>query len=153
MRRSIAFAAGFSLALGTASLAGAESEMLSGQVTDKTGSTLTIRSVGGGDVDVRTTEETTVRGPQGSLHFEDIDEGDRVRVMSMSGADAGERVASEIEVLSSTGMTGTTGTTGTTGGTVTHESGARDPEYGKDPRNLMPDENPLKGVPDRPENP
>src|SRR5690606_35275698 len=66
MRRSIAIAAGLALSLGTASLAAAEGEKetLSGQVTEKQGDTLTIRSATGGDVDVQTTGDTQVRGPQ-----------------------------------------------------------------------------------------
>jgi hypothetical protein len=132
MRKSIAIAAGLSLAFGTASLAGAESEkeMMSGQVTEKQGTTLTIRNVAGSNVDVRTTDETTIRGPEGAMQMDDIDAGDRVRVTSMAGAQPGERVATEIEVQSS------------------GEAGGMAPEYGEDPRQLMPDENPEKGIPD-----
>lgn len=135
MRRSIAIAAGLALSLGTASLAGAEGEKetLSGQVTEKQGHMLTIRSAAGGDVDVQTTGDTQVRGPQGTLDVDDIDEGDNVRVTSMSSA--GQRIATEIEVVSSAGAA--------PGADVPEE----DPSYREDPRQLMPDENPERGMP------
>jgi len=137
MRRSIAIAAGLALSLGTASLAAAEGEKetLSGQVTEKQGDTLTIRSATGGDVDVQTTGDTQVRGPQGTLDVDDIDEGDNVRVTSMS-SQAGQRIATEIEVVSSAGAA--------PGADVPEE----DPSYREDPRQLLPDENPERGMPD-----
>lgn len=131
--RGIAPLAALCLGLGTASLAGAgEKQSMSGQVTDKEGSQLTIQSASGERMSVHTDAETTIRGPQGELGMNDIDRGDRVQVTAMQDS-RGQSVATEIRVESSSGAgAGSTGTS---------------PDYGEDPRQLNPSENPQRGMP------
>lgn len=139
--RGMATLAALCLGLGTASLAGAgEKQTMSGQVTGKEGTRIMIQSATGEQLSVRTNDDTTIRGPQGDLGMTDIDRGDRVQVTAMQDPQ-GEHVATEIRVESSAGMA--PGTTGTGTGTGTGTS----PEHGKDPRQLMPTENPQKGAP------
>jgi len=131
--RGIAPLAALCLGLGTASLAGAgEKQSMSGQVTDKEGSQLTIQSASGERMSVHTDAETTIRGPQGELGMNDIDRGDRVQVTAMQDS-RGQSVATEIRVESSSGAgAGCTGTP---------------PASGEEPPQLNPSETPQRGMP------
>jgi hypothetical protein len=116
--RGLGIAAAFAFAVG-AGVATA-GDLMSGKVKDKDGAMLTIESSTGKEVEVRTTPQTLFSGPQGNLGMADIDEGDRVRVISMADA-RGDRIATEVQ-LEAKGQ--------------------------EDPREMMPGETKQKNVPD-----
>ena len=142
MTRAIALIAGLGLALGTATSAVATDEMppsvgaagsgaaLQGEVTENVDDTLTIRGIGGERVQVRTTESTRIHGEEGELEIGDIETGDHVRVTALDGSQAGDppglRVAREIRV----------------------EAPGADESGTRDPRQMMPQQNPTQGIPD-----
>ena len=145
MRTSIALIAGLGLAFGTATAALAGDDTmkpgaadattgaavsaqapLQGEVTQKQGETLTIRSADGESAQVRTTDSTKFRGQTGEIDFNDIEAGDQVRVTSIDSGDADEHVAREIQVVA---------------------RGTGDSEI-RDPRQMSPGQNPIQGTPD-----